>query len=545
MTASQLNSFANDSSDPVSNSITYENGTSVQNNVTIASGQYFLVFYAYYHRASIQFGYVVSPNTPLSYGAVSGPLGSGLASFGILNNSGVVTPYEIRTTEIVGTANISSFQVETYNAGQYGVSPTGATLQLNTLLIVNNANGTEQNVYWVQNVPDFETGVPQVSFGDEIWNFTDENGYLSNQSITSTNFQNGGFVSPTGEGNSGPFVYNYNGPNDTYGLPMKFDLFSKESVIPNTGVLVQLGYLLAENGTVSSAKPYWFDNVTIVDPAVQSAYFDVSGKDTTPIGLFYDAELVFAGEGNLEVAHFTQFNASLGLFYQNSSWPLGVLSSFPSYYSFSGDTGEAVDDLMVTYSNGIASISTSVNPNYTYLGNASLTLNLQSSPSTTTTTTSTGKTTTTSTTSSTSNQASSSSSTQETTTSSLASTSTTTPSETTSVTTISTTSQSNLSPGNGSIGQGSSTISSNSTSVTSLSSNSSPTTSASATGSATSSESGMSSTTAAGKSNGGGGMPSWEWTAIGIVLGIIMASLVFAAMRRKPNPSAQPLQQTA
>ncbi len=100
-----------------------------------------------------------SPNTPLSYGAIQGPLASGIASFGIANNSGVVTPYEIKTNEIVGVANISSMQVYTPNANQYGVAVTGATLQLNTELVINDNNaGTNQKVYWVQNVPDFETG---------------------------------------------------------------------------------------------------------------------------------------------------------------------------------------------------------------------------------------------------------------------------------------------------------------------------------------------------------------------------------------------------
>ena len=125
MTSAQLNEFGNSSNDPISNSVTYVNGTSVQNNVTIASGKYFLVFYAYYSRANIEFGFQVSPNTPFSYGSLSTPLSSGIAAFGIANNSGAVTSYEIRTNEIVGTANISSFQVNTPNAVQYGVSITG------------------------------------------------------------------------------------------------------------------------------------------------------------------------------------------------------------------------------------------------------------------------------------------------------------------------------------------------------------------------------------------------------------------------------------
>ena len=75
----------------------------------------------------------------------------------------------------------------------------------------------------------------------------------------------------------------------------------------------------------------------------------------------------------MEPAFFTQFSATLGLFYQNGT--SGVLSSFPSYYDFSGDTGEAAVDLVVNYANGIANVQMGINPNYVYLGNASLVLN--------------------------------------------------------------------------------------------------------------------------------------------------------------------------
>ena len=143
MTALQYNDFANNPSDPVSNSITYQNGTSAQNSVVVPQGQYFLVFYAYLSGANVQFGYEVYPNTPFSYGAVSPPLASGIASFGVYNNSGVVTPYEIRTNQIVGVANISAFQVLTLNAAKYGVSVTGATLQLNALLVVQDSGSSD------------------------------------------------------------------------------------------------------------------------------------------------------------------------------------------------------------------------------------------------------------------------------------------------------------------------------------------------------------------------------------------------------------------
>jgi hypothetical protein len=373
MTGAQYNVWANGPSDSISNSVTYQNGTSVQNTVTIQPGHYFLVLYAYLTRALVEFGYQVNPSTPFSYGPISQPLASGIASFGISNSSGTVTSYEVKTSQIVGLAKISSLQVNTPDAYSYGVLATGATLQLNAMLVVNDNGSSAQKVYWVQNVPDFVTAASQVSFGDEIWNSTDTSGYLSNQTVTSTNLQNGGAIySAGGPGVPGsPFVYNYDGNNQTYNLPLDFAILMKATVLPGAGVVVQLGYRLLSNGSAVAFPTNWFDNVTIHDSRVQTAYFDVTGNATTPDGHYFDAELVFAGEGNFESAHFAQLNATLGLFYQNAN---GQLSSYPTYYGFSGDTGESADDLVVTYVNGIAQVASGANPNYSYLGSGSLVL---------------------------------------------------------------------------------------------------------------------------------------------------------------------------
>lgn len=374
MTADQYNDFVNNPNDAISNSITNQNGTSVANSAVLPIGQYFLVFYSDSSRTLVRFGYDLYPSTPFSYGAVSSPVASGIASFGISNVSGVVIPYEVKTSQITGVANITAFQVDTWNASSYSVNVSGSTLQLNAVLVVNDSGSSLQKVYWVQNTPDFVTAASKVSFGDEIWNNTDTAGFLSNQTVTSTNFQNGGFVSSSGIGNPrfSPYVYDFTPNNVTYSLPLRLGLLMSETVLPSTGVLVQLGYRLLANGTEVSPITRWFDNVTIRDPRVQAAFFDISGNATTPVGDYYDAELVFAGEANLELAHFTQLNATLGLFYQSGSNKL--LSSFPTYYGFSGDTGEAADDLVVTYEGGLVHVVQGTSPNYEYLGNSSLTL---------------------------------------------------------------------------------------------------------------------------------------------------------------------------
>ncbi len=370
MTVSQFNSFSNVTSDPISNSITYQNGTSMQQEIHIAPGQYFLVIYAYVSRAVVNIGYTVYPNTPFSYGAVTPPFASGIATYGIKNVSGDAIPYEVRTNEIIGVANISSFLVNNPNAASYGDNVAGATLQLNSILVVNESDGS-QGIYWIQNTPDFVTSTDAISLTDNIWNNTDLSGILSNQSITSSNSANGAAVYISTTGGSTSYAYlNYEN-NMTYNLPYSFALLESETVLKGRGVLVQLGYRLLQNGSLSSSPVYWYDNVTINAPNVTTAYYDVSGNATTPIGSFFDSEFVFAGEGNYETTQLVTMSSSLGLFYKNET--SGLMSSFPSYYSFGSDTGEAVTNASVTYKNGIAFVQPG-NSNYAYLGESSILL---------------------------------------------------------------------------------------------------------------------------------------------------------------------------
>jgi len=224
-----------------------------------------------------------------------------------------------------------------------------------------------------------------VSFADNLWNATDTQGFLSNQTITSTNgnsvFQTRSNIS------AAQYYYGFQTRNLSYFEPLDLHILMNESTLSGTGVLVQLGIQVVGNGSGSIPEPvYWFDNITIHDPQVQNAFYYIAGNDSTPIGTFYDAELVFCGEGNLESTTFSQMNSTLGLFFHNES--SGQLSAFPSYYSFGGDTGEATYNLNVTYSgNGIAQVGVG-NPNYVYLNSAQITTTNSANPTSQTSSTS-------------------------------------------------------------------------------------------------------------------------------------------------------------
>ncbi len=366
MTSAQFASF-NASETDLSDSLYLVNASSAQDTLKEPIGTYYLVLYAYGSTANVYYNLESNPINPYYYIPFLPPEPTGIASFGLYNTSGNAVPYQVETNEIVGVGDISAMQAYNATASSDQSNISGATLQLNTVLVVNESNGAQQS-YWIQNTPDFVTSASVVAFGDNIWNFS-VSGVLSNSTVTSTV---GGIVSSFTEDGSTGYYYSYEANNMTYSYPLGIALLEQETMDPGVGVVVGLGAQLFENGGGAVTPVEWFDNATISDPLVQTAYFLVSGSQTTPDGLYYDAELVFAGENNGEATDFTQMSSTLGLFYENST--TSTLQSFPSLFTFGGDTSEAADNLQVSYSgNGFAQVGTGT-PNYVYLGQASGTI---------------------------------------------------------------------------------------------------------------------------------------------------------------------------
>jgi thermopsin len=363
MTLSQFSSF-NDSRTDVSNSVYDQNGTQSERSFRVdAGGRYYLVFYAYDATANVTYSIHLYPNNPFQYGQPSPPQPTGIVSYGLYNDSNRIMTYDISTSRLAGVANITSLLAYNATAARTNSSLSGATLQLNSLLVLTDKSGNQQ-VFWCQNVPDFVTNDSHVSYANNVWNFTDNRYFLSNSSITSSS---GGSVASFDNHGTTQFVYGSATLNYTYQLPLGLILFMNESTIQGTGVVLQMGVQMFRNGSLPVSPINWFDNITIHDPLVQSARFFTSGNDSTPTGYFYDTELVFGGEGNGESTFFKSLNASLGLFYLNGT----KFVAFPSLYSFGGDTLEAADNLHVTYSgSGYPQVSTGT-PEYRYLGRVS------------------------------------------------------------------------------------------------------------------------------------------------------------------------------
>ncbi len=360
MTELQFQDFNNSNGD-VSNSIASYNGTYSSQTLRVAPGSYQVLVYAYGSQANVTVSLTVYPNNPFVEGYLGPPEPTGIASFGLYNVSGIDSPYSVSSTDVIGVASISRIGAYNSTATSVGSNPSGITLQLNSMLLVNEAGGQSQ-VYWCQNTPDLVTSARQIAMSDNLWNAS-TTGYLSNQSVTSEG--GGGSVGTYQQDGTTQYYYSYEGSNSTYTLPMQMVLMMNATAEPGTGVLVQFGARLTG---VSPQTDVWFDNATIHDPSVTSASFFTSGNNTTPDGSYYDTELVFGGEANGEETQFTQMSSSLGLFYANGSSP--TMYAFPSYFGFGLETAESADNLRVAYlGDGEVAVSTGV-PAYEYLGTA-------------------------------------------------------------------------------------------------------------------------------------------------------------------------------
>ena len=370
MTSSQFNLF-NESTGEITNAVFSSNGTSSQNSFHIPqSTTDYLVFYEDTNTANMTYSVEILPDNPFQLGQLPAPEALGVASYGLYNNSGSLVSYQISTDEVVGAAGISALAAHNATAGESGSNISGATLQLNAVLVVQE-NGGGQQVYWCQNTPDFVTATGEIALVDNVWNYS-VSGLLGNDTVTS---QGGlGYVYSFESNGTTGYYYSNSPTNSSYSLPLGLALVMNESAIPGTGVLVQMGARTFWNGTATDSPTDWFDNVTVHDTNIQSAYFLVSGNATTPADGFYDAELVFGGEGNGESTTFTQMNSTLGLYYSPGTG--GPLQSFPSLLSVGVATGESADNLHVSYAgDGLSSVSVGT-PNYSYLGLSSGTFSL-------------------------------------------------------------------------------------------------------------------------------------------------------------------------
>ncbi|MDG6930099.1 MAG: thermopsin [Nitrososphaerota archaeon] len=337
MTQTQFTLF-NDSG--ITSYLSSSSGTAVRESANAPeNGNYYIVIDNRISPSEALVGYGYSLVPVDIFGVHSSPPAPvGIVDYGVENISGALVPYQVSATGIAGYAKI--YSINAYNGTPpVNISPYGASLQLNVMLQVNGTQG--QYVYWLQNFADFQTNNDTVSFGDNVWNASAINATLSSASINGR----GGIISDMTQNES---AYAYETPFRHYSLPFEFILSSSETSSPNR-VTVYFSYQI--NGFAKQT----YDTVTIHVPGIESAALLVSGYGYTPLNNYYDAELIFAGEGNGEITTFNGMNATLNMFYTLTN---GSHVEPYTVYTFGSDTEESAFNLQTVLVNGTLVVTT-------------------------------------------------------------------------------------------------------------------------------------------------------------------------------------------
>lgn len=273
-----------------------------------------------------------SPITGPSYPSVPAPMG--LADFG----QGAHGPYEYNSTSFAATLNLTSFT--DYNPGYsgWGAGPDWMTFQLNTVTVNTSYPGATNGSFWIQNVVHFNG--TSLQFEDNIWNFSSRAACLGAGTLLSYFGQQ-----------SGCFYYVY-GPTFQVTYPMVMTLYNNLTIFNDSGRMVPgvyFNYSLTFNGTTHAGD---FDFVTFNGNATAAAppEFQVNGFTYNPLGyLFYDAEIIFGGNGGGANAMIANLSGTATLQYL----PGGSTRyrSVPSAYDYGGDTGETAEGIAATWTN--------------------------------------------------------------------------------------------------------------------------------------------------------------------------------------------------
>lgn len=286
-------------------------------------------------------------NAP-SYTSAPAPMGIG--TYGFSNNSGVISRNNISTNSFEGSVTFNNFS----NFYALDDGPNSVTIQLNDVLNNVTLFGQSNYAFWNQNVLFYSSRLQQITFLDNVWNFSSPAFYMSPNVFSS---YYGNLVSP--------YYYYTIGPTYNVTFPFTVNLYTNATVI-NGDNTVFFNYTVSEaSGTVSGTYDVVQFNSTYGQPAGYSApqaNYLVTSYNLTPDGFIpYDAEIMIGGPGGGSTAMIYNINASMTLKYNNG----GSMVNVPNAWDVGSETGETSTGAAVTWTpNGVAHLS--AGPSFVY-----------------------------------------------------------------------------------------------------------------------------------------------------------------------------------
>ena len=297
--------------------------------------------------------YDVKPNTENGYiylpSYTNAPAPMGIASYGISNSTGHLEPQSYSTQSFEANLSMKSAN-EMYMDGD---AVHTFSIQFNAVLNNVTLFGERGYQYWTQNVVDYSTMTHQLTFIDNIWNFSSPTAVIQGNEFHS------------GNGTAVPGVYYYDiGPTFTVNFPFTLHLYLNTTNIGGYNTVffnytiintTSSGNVMEQSGSFDRVE----FNSTGGNSAVKSeeANFAVSGTQLTDTGFIpMDAELILGGEGGGSIADFSNINATMTMKYV----PIGHLSYryIPSAYDVGSETGETSVGISEYYSGSVAHLNT-------------------------------------------------------------------------------------------------------------------------------------------------------------------------------------------
>ena len=255
----------------------------------------------------------------------SAPAPMGIGSYGVLNKSGTIVPYSYSTNSFHGRLAINN--VSELNMGL--ASPTSFSIQLNAVLNNVTLFGDRSYQYWTQNVVSYTVATHNLTFVDNIWNFTSPTAVINGNEFHSSN----GTAVPNA-------LYYAIGPSLTIYFPFILNLYLNTTSI-NGYNTVFFNYSISNpSGNISGSYDEVQFNSTSPNgvSSILPASFQVSGNTLTGTGFIpMDAEFVIGGPGGGSTAIFHGINATMGLSYLNGN---NVYTKVESAYNVGSETGE-------------------------------------------------------------------------------------------------------------------------------------------------------------------------------------------------------------
>ncbi|MCI4363749.1 MAG: thermopsin [Thermoplasmata archaeon] len=273
-------------------------------------------------------------------GYISAPAPMGLGYFGIQAKGGVNVGTVSYTSSVEASITLNSV----YPFYLASSSPDIFTMQLNTVLTHVTVLGNQTGQFWIQNVPVYTASTQTLSFEDNIWNFSSQGAGMQ----THTLFSDSGTLVP------GVFYFAI-GPAFHMPTPFTVRLYNNATLSDLRPTMYFNYSVTASNGSVVSGS---YDKVefnsSAVNPPLSSApspTFQIDGKQTNPIGLLNDAEVMIGGPGGGSTTTLLGISAAMSLYtLANGS---ATYKPVPAAYDFAADTGETSEGIAESAHTGL------------------------------------------------------------------------------------------------------------------------------------------------------------------------------------------------